>query len=427
MSLARLDLNILRALSVRSRYFAYRDVLPKEMLDPNTSALLGWFKLYYESYKDHKLIETSCLLTLMRLRHPDNPDAMLVFEQVIAQLDQPIDETTLQVTMQTLEELRMSGEAASLVAAFQRGQERVASAGAATWASEDPLVYFEAEADGTGLQFNCLPPLADSLKGCRPGKNIAIAMPTDAGKTSLLCLIAVDMATQAARLVDTLEWLRDAEGNPRPLLYLVNEGTAEAITPRVYQTAVQRTFDDTLAMARDGTLVPAYIKKVGRQDAIRVINIHGKSVGQVYRIIEAHKPYLVISDMTGRIRSAANQTGGKNDVGQVEDVWNTMRENAAILNFIHIGTVQVSSEGFDQLYPPLSALQDSKVGIQTTLDLCIMGGKLLAASMEDIRGISTPKNKLAKSGRKSTNLFETWFDPTTNTWSTGQDIPGAKK
>lgn len=429
------DFNVLRALSTRARFSSLYRSLPAEILDANTTAILGWFDLYFKTYEDHQLIEPPSLMTLIRLRMPNQPEAMRVFENVITRLDEPIDETTLRVTVETIETLRMSGEAAAKIQAFQRGEEvdlvqelrslvhttqsRIERTSAAKWADADPLEYILAEADDSGLQFTLFPQLAEGLKGLRPGKNVAVAMPTDSGKTSLLCQIAVMAAEQAKRMQD-VAWIGD-----RPLLYLVNEGTAEGITPRIYQTALHVQFNELVQLAKQGQLVPQYEAVVGRRDAIRMVNIHGLSLGQVYRIIEAHNPYMVISDMTGRIRAASNREGGKNDVSQVEEVWNAMRENAAILNFVHLGTVQVSAEGFDQLYPPLSALQDSKVGIQTTLDLCIMGGRMNAASMEAIRGISTPKNKLARSGKKSLLQFEAVFDPTRNLWSSGQTVMGA--
>lgn len=87
-----------------------------------------------------------------------------------------------------------------------------------------------------------------------------------------------------------------------------------------------------------------------------------------------------------------------------------------IQQYAHMGTVQVSAEGFDMLYPPISALQNSKTGIQTTLDMCIMMGALVNPTAQFLRGISTPKNKLARSGANSLVQFEAVFNPNDNTW-----------
>ena len=151
---------------------------------------------------------------------------------------------------------------------------------------------------------------------------------------------------------------------------------------------------------------------------IRLVNIHGMNVAQVARVIEAHKPFMVITDMTGRIRANSSK-GDSNEVRELEEVWNSMRELSAKLRFIHIGTAQISAEGMNELYPPVTALQWSKVGIQTTLDLIIMLGAINTEGFQNTRGISTPKNKLIRQGAREDNKFEVVFDPELNLWQEG--------
>lgn len=155
---------------------------------------------------------------------------------------------------------------------------------------------------------------------------------------------------------------------------------------------------------------------MGRRDAIRVVNIHGYTVAEVVRVIEQHDPFCVITDMTGRIR--VNMNSGSNDVAQLEEVWESMRVQAAVQNFIHIGTIQISVEGMDMYYPPVRAVQNSKVGVQTTWDLAIYIGALEtpAEGQEGVRGISTPKSKMARSGCKDVLQELTFFSPEKNTW-----------
>ena len=119
-------------------------------------------------------------------------------------------------------------------------------------------------------------------------------------------------------------------------------------------------------------------------------------------------PFLVITDMTGRIRVSSGS--GMNDVQQLEEAWEAMRIQAAIQKFIHVGTAQVSAEGFNNYYPPLSAVQNSKTGIQTTWDLALFIGTMSqpVEGNEEVRGISTPKNKLhvlvVRTGTQAINL-----------------------
>lgn len=415
-----LDKNILVALMPRVKYRALISAVPRDMIDGHTSSLLDWFGLYFQSYPDADKVDLDALLTMMRLRANLDAPQLAVTSAILNQLREPVAPEIILQTQNQLEELAFAGKAGAVLAAFNNGDDvdvtfelsrmatesrrRIDTSAGAKWADGDVLDYIEADADNSGLQLTTFPSLHSRIKGLRGGHNICVSAPTDKGKSSLLIRMLVDFAKQAKTMYPN-----------RCALYCVNESTAEVLTPRVYQTALSLTRDDLLSQARSGKLVPAYTDIVGTRDSIRLVNIHGMNTSQVARIIEAHEPYCVVTDMTGRIRSGSNSTGA-NDVAQLEEAWNTMRELAAMQDFLHIGTTQVSGEGMDMLFPPLSAMQNSKVGIQTTLDLCIMMGALNNIEVQNLRGISTPKNKLARTGCSSTNQLEVYFTPEKNIW-----------
>jgi hypothetical protein len=415
-----LDKHILVALMPRVKYRALISAVPRDMIDGHTSSLLDWFGLYFQSYPDAERVDLDALLTTMRLRANLDAAQLAVTSAILNQLREPVSAEVILQTQNQLEELAFAGKAGAVLAAFNNGDDvdvtfelsrmatesrrRIDTSAGAKWADGDVLDYIEADADNSGLQLTTFPALHSRIKGLRGGHNICVSAPTDKGKSSLLIRMLVDFAKQAKELYPG-----------RPALYCVNESTAEVLTPRVYQTALSLTREDLLTQARSGKLVTAYTDVVGARDSIRLVNIHGMNTSQVARIIEAHEPYCVVTDMTGRIRSGSNSTGA-NDVAQLEEAWNTMRELAAMQDFLHIGTTQVSGEGMDMLYPPLSAMQNSKVGIQTTLDLCIMMGALNNVEVQNLRGISTPKNKLARTGCSSTNQLEVYFTPERNIW-----------
>lgn len=428
-----LDYNILRVLSSKRHFTSLRESVPEEMLDPNTQALLQWFDKYFREYPEHECIEGSALLTLIKLKQKLSPEMLLVYERIVRRLDEQADSDVVKNTSRMLEELAVSGRAQALLERFHAGDEiditfelsklasetakRVAAMSDAQWADDDPSVYLERTADEHGLKFP-FPIMQHSVRGLQSGHNIAIAAPTNSGKTSLLCFIAAAFAEQN---------FKQGLYPDRPILYLVNEGTAEEITPRVYQSVLQLTLSKLRELARTKQLIPEYEKRVGsRRNAIRVVNIHGMHIGQVLRVIEAHNPYCVITDMTGRIYAQSNQ-GSANDVGQVEFVWNTLREQAAVKGFLHIGTIQISAEGFDMLYPPISALQNSKVGVQTTLNFLLTIGQLKNnPQLAGLRGFNAAKNKLAAEGYPEELQFEVQFSKDTNTWDAGTFIPPAR-
>ena len=417
------DLIILKALSNKKHYMGVYNSIPKDMLDPLSNEVLKLYDRYFMQY-GYDNIDYNVLSTWLQINpsYSGRREELLRVISTIQQTD--IAPEVLENVSNQIEELAFSGKLGNLLSKYNAGEdidltyevellakktrERMEILSNKKWASEDILQYLEADADDSGLQFDTFDILKQNLKGLHAGHNIAVVAPTDKGKTSLLCRIAVDMAKQAKNI---------DEYKDSCILYLVNEGLAETITPRIYCTALAVTRDKALQMARQGTITKAYEQVVGRRDCIRLVNIHGMNVAQVAKIIEAHKPYLVITDMTGRIRS--NRSKGINELQELEDVWNSMRELSAIHKFIHIGTIQVSAEGMNNLFPPLTAMQWSKVGIQTTLDLCIMIGAVTDdESMVDMRGVSTPKNKLARSGKRADNRFTVHFEPELNIWTT---------
>lgn len=417
------DLIILKALSNKKHFMGVYNSIPKDMLDPLSNEVLKLYDRYFMQY-GYDSIDYNVLSTWLQINpsYSGRREELLRVISTIQATD--VAPEVLENVSNQIEELAFSGKLGNLLSKYNAGEdidltyevellakktrERMEILSNKKWASDDILQYLEADADDSGLQFDTFDILKQNLKGLHAGHNIAVVAPTDKGKTSLLCRIAVDMAKQAKNI---------DEYKDSCILYLVNEGLAETITPRIYCTALAVTRDKALQMARQGTITEAYEQVVGRRDCIRLVNIHGMNVAQVAKIIEAHKPYLVITDMTGRIRS--NRSKGINELQELEDVWNSMRELSAIHKFIHIGTIQVSAEGMNNLFPPLTAMQWSKVGIQTTLDLCIMIGAVTDdESMLDMRGVSTPKNKLARSGKRADNRFTVHFEPELNIWTT---------
>ncbi len=419
-----MDVLLLKALSDRLRYRSLRHAVPAGMVTADTQAMLAWYEVYYATFPERDKIDVDELVSLVRLRSGNaSADSLAITLHLCELMRVPIDDASLRGILGQLHELDLSGKAGSLISRYNSGEEvslayelqmlaaqtrrAMVDGSKPNWAHKGILEYLSDDSDEGGLQWSTFPILHSQLKGLQRGDNVAVCAPTDQGKSSLLCRLAVDFQRQAKTIYPG-----------SPILYLVNEGTQERIQTRLYQTALGMQRADMLSRTSE-ELESLYVAQVGSRDAIRAMNIHGKSVAQVTNLIEAAKPHMVITDMTGRIRATSNRSGGANDIGQLEEVWNDFRELAVIYEFAHIGTVQVSQEGFNMLYPPVSALQNSKTGIQTTLDLILMMGALQNPAAATLRGISTPKNKLARSGKLGQNQFECYFDAPINVWNTG--------
>lgn len=427
-----LDRYLLSALRNKSNFILYADSIVPESLDNNTHVLLSWFKKYFnKEFPEHKVVDLEALESMLRTSKLYTKDQLNVLSSLVRKLDQDVPKDVLDNTIQRLEELRYKSKAEFILQQYQAGaevdlthemqvllaetQSRLASDDNDDWEQEDIWNIMQESTAEQGYVYDFLPlEFTTNLKPVSLGKQIAYAMPTDMGKTSLLCRNAVAWAVQHKEKL-----IAGEEEHFRPILYLVNEGMAKAIKERIYSTALEMASEDMweYGLASKGqSIVDSYVKIVGRLDAIRCINIHGKTVSQVGKIIAKHKPFAVFTDMTNRI--LAHKAEGANDTAELEQVWNTMRMFTAMYNCVHTGTAQVSAEGMDTLTPPLTALQNSKVGIQTTCDLVFMCGALQdpLEGLENVRGVNTEKNKLNRKGSKRVIKSQVMVDFERNLW-----------
>uniref|UniRef100_A0AAU6W0R2 DNA helicase n=1 Tax=Pseudomonas phage Drael01 TaxID=3138533 RepID=A0AAU6W0R2_9VIRU len=431
-----MELNILAALANKKRLKNLRPLVPGSMINPNTAAMLAWFDAFFLAFPEATSIDVDAFISFIKLRSKKaDPDQLAITLHLAEQLRRPVPDDVIKGIVSTLHELDLSGRAGALLTKYDEGDDlelsyellmmatkaraAITEGSKPKWESGSILDSLLGDSDEGGLQWDSFDILRDVLKGLQPGDNVGLAAPTDQGKTSLLCWLVVHFQRQAAKLARSANEAVASIYRGRPTLLLINEGTAARVRNRLYGTAVQQERDVLIEWARSGKLEAEFEKQMGGLDMVRCVNVHGKNMAEVYRIIEEHNPHLVVSDMTGRIKATSNKSGGANDIGQLEEVWDEFRQGAAILKYAHIGTVQVSAEGFNMLYPPISALQNSKTGIQTTWDLALIMGALTNPDARAYRGLSTPKNKLAKSGQQGFQQFQVWFDPGKNEWSTG--------
>lgn len=417
-----IDLNILAALSNRDRLRFMRSTVPDEMVDPQTTAMLAWFELYFNQYPDHHDIDFDAFRTMLNVRVTTiDADQKNVVLAIVEQVKQNTKFDVITTTVNQLEELTFAGKVGAALAAYNSGRdvdvvfeigelarktrERMMRTVSIDAPDDEALLdILRIADDDSGIQIK-IPCLAGQFRGLHGGHNIMIAARTNKGKSSLLLRLAVDSAIQGLKLYPD-----------RPVLYLINEGTKASLLPRLYITALGKPLAEVMQLAQDKKLIAEYEKVIGDRTNIRLVEVHGQNFGQIAKIIDQHEPFMVITDMTGRIIAPSNHTGGMNDINQLEEVWNLMREYAALKDFIHVGTAQVSQEGADMLFPPLSALQLSKTGIQTTLDLLLMLGALEDPAMAKVRGFSSPKSKLARAGMNDMVQIKTTFDKELNKW-----------
>lgn len=391
------------------------NAVPQEMLAQETQLLLKWYAHYWDAYKSHEFIDIDALDAVIKLRSGYPPETMALVTRLTSMLRRPVDESVINGIVGQLVELDFAGRSAALIAQHGAGadinlvyelsklvneaKDRGEKSSAHEYIDEDVVDILNDEAGDTGIKLPTLL-LQQNVKGLLGGVSVAVAARPDKGKTSLLAKILTYAAPQ----------LSDHFEADRPILWLNNEGRGRRIIPRVYQAALDCSVDELYSMSNAGVLVPNYEKAIkGPRNTIRIKDMHGATLPELEQVIEAVKPAVVAFDMVANYRlPGAGGSGNKAD--EVEEKWIQIREMAVRHNFISFGTVQISDLGGDQLYPPYNALKDSRTGIQGATDIILMMGALDDARSQSLRGLSTPKNKFAMSGKQSHCMGEVMFD-----------------
>lgn len=409
-----MEIPILQALRDRQKYRTLINAVPRDTLAQDTQFLLTWMQNYWNAYPEHQRVDLDALDSLIRLRGGYQPEQLIPILHMINRLREPIDPNVVRGIVGQLHEMDCAGRAAALCQRYQQGEEielvyelsklsqdsmkAISNSSPASWIEDSIEDILAQEAGDYGLKFPTSL-LRDHIKGLLGGASVAIGARPDKGKTSLLAKILTEFAGQ----------LETYFAPERPILWLNNEGRGQRIIPRIYQAALGLSIADVQALSNQGKLVDAYVKAVGRQDRIRVKDIHGASLAQVEQIIEVMKPAVVAFDMLANIRMSGAASGG-NKADEVEQKWQEVREMAVRHDFVALSTVQVSADGDDLLYPPYSALKDSKTGIQGATDIILMMGARNDPTLQRIRGLSTAKNKFQMSGKPSHVEGQVEFD-----------------
>lgn len=397
----------------------YYDYIKELELQPETHSLLKWLKSYYKTQPSAQQVSTDDLLTYMQFKQvpaealaiaeaqlrtirPLTPEATAVYSKALTQNLVAADMREALRKFE-LDELDLEQKYPALFEDFVNPESAI------EWET-DVVGAVQRELEDYGWNLNFLP-FGEALRGVRRGHNILVAAPTDMGKTWFLCRMAVHLLEQILK-----EWREELKENPeaklRPILFATNEQAADIILTRAVQTVLCKSLHELADLPNLREIYAEYVP----DGALRIQNVHGQSAQQVAALAAKYNAQVLITDMTQR----CGWTGGYGSEHQdLEAVWNYFREQAILKDFLHVGTSQISIEGHDQLFPPLTALKQSKTGIQNTVDLAIYIGARTGtdAVYEKLRGISTPKNKLQRAGFRRYNTAQVQVQFETNTWN----------
>lgn len=408
-----IDIQLLRIMKHRKDFMKLYHSLPRKALEPQTVAILDDMKEYFSTF-DHEVLDLQTFLPRFRRRHPAFTDETFsVYVGVMTAMMEDPDGNTKAGILQQMHEITLGAAIGNIAVEFEEGNVHDV-AGAITEALdryridsgikghayvEDSiwdLLKDEQSDSGLKWRVHCL---NEAMRPLRGGDFGIVAARPDQGKTTFLAAEATGFARQLPE--------------ERNVLWLNNEGKGSRIKPRLYQSALDFTLDQLVAMSgspetRD-RLIAMYREAVGgRLDKIRIVDIHGYSTFQVETLIEENNPGVVIFDMIDHIRGFGGEA--RTDL-QLEEMYKWARERCVKYDMVGLASSQISNEGDGMQYPTLGMLKDSKTGKQGACDFQLMIGSVNDVNLRASRYLSLPKNKLRRAGGPAELRQEVRYDP----------------
>lgn len=397
-----LDLTLLRIMKRRQDYEGLRRLVPERVLDPATASVLDDFGCWFKENPDAEVIDFDSFGLWIKLAHPKLADDKLAL--VMAQIrkaQQDVDPDVRAGIVERLVSADTAVQIEDLIRRFSEGEdidfgarlraiydgfeERVARQVKTPFVEVDIDELLDEDENDEGIHWR-LGVLNEYMRPLRPGDFGCIAMRPDAGKTTLLTSELTFMAPQCP--------------DGRPVFWFNNEGPGRRIVGRLWQSALDATFEDLAHMRTKGELRSAYAAAVGGADRIKVLDVHDACSTEIEDIIRKHRPYIIVLDMIDNIRFAGMANNGGQRTDQLlEAMYQWARVLGVKYDCIVLCTSQISAEGEGLTRPLMSMLKDSKTGKQGAVDFLLMGGKSNDPLMATSRWISLPKNKLARTGK----------------------------
>lgn len=430
-----LDLNLLQLLKTRERYDRLARVVPAKAIDQRTAIVLKDFGAWFQENPDAPAIKHEAFMFWFKgFRHPTLKDEdVAVFDQYIKAAMAPVDPTVELGIMERLVSADTAARVTDILTSWNNGGEddlymqlraavehfekQVDRKVKSPQVLDDIEDLLKEEENDTGFHWR-LSCLNRHIKPIRGGDFIVVAARPDKGKTTFF----TDQLTHMAAQVDTLY-----PGENRSILWFNNEGPGRKIVTRAYQSALNATVEDLVALSNTpadaawnaqhgkeyrSKLRQAYADAVGgRPGVLRIMDIHDMWNYEVEDLMKTHRPALVLFDMIDNIKF-----GGEvgNNGQRTDQLLEAMYQWARMMGVKHdcgvLATSQISADGDGLQWPTLGMLKDSKTGKQGAADVIITIGTVNDQTLESSRYMGCTKNKKGRSRMTNSPQAECIFD-----------------
>lgn len=383
-------MTLLKALSNKENLLKYKHLINPKTLSRQSLLLLKDYEVYFEQYTNLDTVDWTDFLTyFFQTRHPYlDQTQKLEYKMILERLAELESEDKVQTLLVSFEQQELYTDIRNdldknidtkylihKLEDFQERKEQILK----TDVEEEQEMVLEEALEGIdrsdGLQWRCKA-LQSHIGPIIRGDFIIVGGYTDSGKTSCL---ASELSYMAQQL----------KGDDY-ILWLNNEGDWKRILPRIYSAALNCT-ESELIKHKDKAK-ETYSKLMnGNPNRIKIMDIQGKHIKDIERMMKTNPPRLLVFDMLDHITGFEKYATNEGSHERYCKLYQWARELSSQYCPI-IATSQLNREGSNCMYPEIVNMRGSGVDKQAAAVVVLMIGCLTGE--DDVRYLSTPKFKL---------------------------------
>lgn len=387
------DVVLLAIMTDKNNLGKYRTYIKDHTLAKETKQLLKDFDKFIEEYSTPNVNLQDFLTWFITIRHPSmkEVDVQLykkLLENIQKELDSPsvITESVIEHFIELDYACRIAHEAQQVQLGKEPDMVKVMDLmkeyhdhkitiepDENPFATTDLATLVANTISGGGLNWR-LPDMNEILGPLRKGDFIIVGARPETGKTTFIASEVTYMATQLEK--------------DQTVLWVCNEEGGDKVQFRVFQAALGETRANIMSD------IPLAQKKIedelGSADKIQVYHRPYINYRDVDVLCEKYNPGIIIFDQLDKIQGF---TADRDDL-KLQKLYQWAREKANEYGpVICVSQCDGTADGIR--YPMMGQLAGSKTAKQGEADAIIMIGVDLDPTMEYVRFINVPKNKLA--------------------------------
>ena len=409
-----IELALLRAIKHRGDWDKVKHYVSSDAIDEHTRGVVATVTKYWSMASDDT--DVIDMDTLRAMFYADKPtmtdDTKRVYDELFSRMCVDLTPNEQAVIINNLIEKSLAVTLANGVNDYEGGSEinliewayEVAeeSRNKMTLVTESSFATIGSlkERNNSNISYAwSLQCMANAFNNMRGAKFTILAGLSDVGKTSFALNIAVSWARQTTS----------------PILWLNNEGEQNDVLKRAY-TIMFGVDDDTIdEWSGNGMLYEKLHSTFGREDPIRIYDVHKLDARQVEELISKVHAHVgvggVFFDMIDNIDMyVANKQSRTDQILEKKYQW--ARALGVTFDYPSVAMSQQSETQEYLQWPQKKHLKDSKVGKQGASDNIIFITQPEDDTIQNIRYISAPKDKTARKGSPRLRA-EVKFDRTT--------------